>query len=125
VTADKVVDASAIAAFIFNEPRAAAVEARLRDTTLHAPAFIDVEMASICLKKLREVIYPRDVVLGMYAAFSSVVIRRSDVALTEAIELAERTRLSLYDANYLWLARHLSLELVTLDERLERAAAAL
>ncbi len=125
MTADKVVDSSAIAAFIFNEPRGAAVEARLKDATLHAPAFIDVEMASVCLKKLREAIYPPDVVLGMYAAFSSVVIRRSDVVLPEAIELAERTKLSLYDANYLWLARHLGLELVTLDERLEKAAAAI
>lgn len=40
----------------------------------------------------------------------------------DAIQLAETTRLSLYDASYLWLARHLDVELVTLDEKLQKAA---
>lgn len=122
MTADKVVDASAVAAFIFNESRGTAVEARLKGATLHAPAFIDVEMASVCLKKLREATYSHDVVLGMYAAYASVVIRRSDIVLLEAIDLAERSKLSLYDASYLWLSRRLGAELVTLDDKLERAA---
>jgi predicted nucleic acid-binding protein len=41
------------------------------------------------------------------------------------IVLAERTKLSLYDASYLWLARTLGAELVTLDENLLRADRAL
>jgi len=35
--------------------------------------------------------------------------------------LAERMKLSLYDASYLWLAHALGAELVTLDDRLARA----
>jgi len=122
VTADKVVDASAIAAFIFNESHGAAVEARLKDATLFAPHFIDVEMASVCLKKLRDADYSRDAVFGMYSAYASIVIRRTDVVLLEAIELAERVKLSFYDASYLWLSRTLEIELVTLDGDLEKAA---
>jgi predicted nucleic acid-binding protein len=45
--------------------------------------------------------------------------------LHEAIGLAERTRLSLYDASYLRLARTLGAELVTLDDKLARAERAL
>jgi predicted nucleic acid-binding protein len=48
---------------------------------------------------------------------------RIDVA--EAIALAERTKLSLYDASYLWLARALDAEPVTLDAELVRADKAL
>jgi predicted nucleic acid-binding protein len=47
------------------------------------------------------------------------------VDLGEAIVLAERTKLSLYDAGYLWLARALGAELVTLDDRLTRPDEAL
>jgi predicted nucleic acid-binding protein len=45
--------------------------------------------------------------------------------LHEAIGLTERTRLSLYDASYLRLARTLGAELVTLDDKLARAERAL
>jgi predicted nucleic acid-binding protein len=38
-----------------------------------------------------------------------------------AIALAERTKLSLHDASYLWLAHALGAELVTLDDKLARA----
>jgi predicted nucleic acid-binding protein len=37
--------------------------------------------------------------------------------------LAERKRLSAYDAAYLWLAKELGAELVTLDRRLAAAMA--
>ncbi len=43
------------------------------------------------------------------------------VDLKAAVVLAEQTKLSLYDASYLWLARALDAELVTLDEKLARA----
>ena len=35
--------------------------------------------------------------------------------------LAEQTKLTLYDASYLWLASALDAELVTLDDKLARA----
>jgi predicted nucleic acid-binding protein len=40
------------------------------------------------------------------------------------LELALTTRLTAYDASYLWLARRLGAELVTLDKEVERAATA-
>lgn len=49
-------------------------------------------------------------------------IAQHDVQVLETIELARRTGLSAYDASYLWLARHLGAELVTLDAKLANAA---
>ena len=41
-----------------------------------------------------------------------------------ALELAAATGLTAYDASYLWLARKLGAELVTLDKQLAKAEAA-
>lgn len=41
----------------------------------------------------------------------------------EALSLALRSRLTAYDASYLWLARHRQCGLVTLDRQLQRASA--
>jgi predicted nucleic acid-binding protein len=40
----------------------------------------------------------------------------------EVIDLAAQTRLTTYDASYLWLARKTGGELVTLDKRLLKAS---
>ena len=41
----------------------------------------------------------------------------------EVARMANKLGLSAYDASYLWLARILGVELVTLDDRLAKAAA--
>ncbi len=43
--------------------------------------------------------------------------------MTVPLDLATETGLTAYDASYLWLARQLGAELVTLDQQLARAAA--
>jgi predicted nucleic acid-binding protein len=37
------------------------------------------------------------------------------------VNLADETGLTTYDASYLWLARHLQGEVVTLDRKMQRA----
>lgn len=49
----KVVDASAIAAILFNEPDAPKVVAAIADDALVAPSLLAYELASVCLKKIR------------------------------------------------------------------------
>jgi predicted nucleic acid-binding protein len=50
-------------------------------------------------------------------------IQEVDVPVkTELLLLAERGRLTAYDAAYLWLARSLRAPLVTFDEALARAS---
>ena len=64
---------------------------------------------------------------AILAAFATLVgfgIREVQISLELAIEAAEETHLSLYDASYLWLARSMKVELITLDARLEKAAKA-
>ncbi len=121
---DKVVDASAIAAVMFFEPRRGEVEMLLSGADLYAPALIRYELANVCLKKIRQRPSERAAILAAFGTLDSFGIQEVPAALDQAIEVAEGARLSLYDASYLWLARSMNAELVTLDARLERAAKA-
>jgi predicted nucleic acid-binding protein len=121
----KVVDASALAAVIFDEPEADRVDGQLAGADLVAPALLAFEMANICVTKLRRNSDQRDRILGQFAdqIMSSVEARVVDYA--DVILLAEQFGLTAYDASYLWLAHELDAELVTLDRQLAHAAAAL
>jgi predicted nucleic acid-binding protein len=122
---DKVVDASAVVALLFNELTRDVVAERLRGATLYAPGLIGFEVANACLKKMRAAPGERQALIEAYALFGQLSIVAETIDLAAAIALAEQTRLSLYDASYLWLAYALDAELVTLDDRLAQAHAAL
>jgi predicted nucleic acid-binding protein len=117
----KIVDASAIAALVFGEPEASGVAARLQAATLAAPALLPFEVASVYLKKLARHPEQRESLFAAFRLYKRLEIAQYDVQ--ETVELARRAGLSVYDASYLWLARHLRAELVTLDARLARASA--
>ena len=51
-----------------------------------------------------------------------MAIVETRVDLPEAVTLAERMGLTVYDASYLWLAQELQAELITLDKQLADAA---
>lgn len=125
MTAVKVVDTSAIAAALFAEPAADAVAARLRGNALVAPTLLGYELASVCLKKLRENPASRTAILTQFAAWSQIGIGLFEVDHHPALQLAETFGLTSYDAYYLSLAQQLGAELITLDRRLARAAAGL
>jgi predicted nucleic acid-binding protein len=121
IVTDKVVDASAVVALLFNEMTRDAVVAHLRGSSLHAPSLVEFEVASACIKKMRAAPREREPLLRAFALFDHLSIAPEAIDLAAAIALAERTKLSLYDASYLWLARALGAELVTLDDKLARA----
>ena len=122
---DKVVDASAVVALLFDELTRDSVVARLRGSSLHAPALLVFEVANACLKKIRAVPGERGALQEAFSLLGELSIVLEPVDLDETIALAERTGLSVYDASYLALALALGSELVTLDAKLARAAEAL
>jgi predicted nucleic acid-binding protein len=119
-----VVDASALAAVAFNEPLASEMSERLADRQLVAPRLLAYELTNAAIRKLRK--HPDQATLireGLARALSpDFAIFWSDVDATPVLDLAETTGLTAYDASYLWLARHLGAELVTLDTELAAAA---
>jgi predicted nucleic acid-binding protein len=119
----RVVDASALGAVLFGEPDGPAIGDRLRGAGLIAPALLPFEVANICLKKIRRHPDQRDALMVAFEMLDRMEVGLVEVDHGEALALAERTGLTAYDASYLWLARRMSSELVTLDSQLEAAGA--
>ena len=109
-----------MAAVAFDEIGREAVKRHLMDVVLFAPSLFRFEMASVCLKKMRAHVDEQETLLEAFRDFLVLPVNEIDVDLAETIALARDTRLSLYDASYLWLALHLKIELVTLDGKLDK-----
>jgi predicted nucleic acid-binding protein len=118
-----VVDASALAALVFQEPEGDAVRLRLDGAAVFAPELLRFELANTAWKKVRR--QPADAA-KILTALSMALDGRSglrwqDVDARDVVLLAHATGTTAYDASYLWLAASLGADLVTLDERLARA----
>ncbi len=117
-----VVDASALAALLFGEPDAKAVAAQLADRQLTAPTLLRYELASVYLKKVRRYDSERSALTEMLRAYPQLGIEEVQPDADGTALLAEQTRLTAYDAAYLWIGRLLGAPIVTLDESLSKAA---
>jgi predicted nucleic acid-binding protein len=120
----KVVDASALAALLFGEPEGEAVAGKLGDAHLSAPALLSFELANVCLIKTRRHPAQGPALAAAFALRHRLAVEQMAIDHDGAMGLAAQTGLTAYDASYLWLARQLGAELVTLDRQLERAATA-
>ncbi len=118
----RVVDASALAAVLFNEPKGESVAVHLVNADLIAPALLSFELMSICRKKVR--LYPddREKLLSQWLLAEEMGIRIEPIEVSQVLSLAEATGLTTYDASYLWLAQTRDAGLVTVDRSLQLAA---
>lgn len=123
VTPVKVIDASALAALLFGEPEAEAVVGQLSDARLVAPALLAFELANVCLLKWRRYPEQRVALTEAFRMRDRLAVDQVAVDHDGALQLAAETGLTVYDASYLWLARQLGAELVTLDKQLAKAEA--
>lgn len=122
MTDAKVVDASALAALIFAEPDAENVAKRVEGARLAAPSLLDFELANVCLNKMRRQPAKRDAIRAAFRLANRLKVETVAVDHAAIVDLAETTGLTAYDASYLWLARSLDAELVTLDRKLAAAS---
>jgi predicted nucleic acid-binding protein len=118
----KIVDASAAAALLFGEPEGEGVAERLADGRLAAPRLFSFELANVCLFKIRRRPEERSGLLAAFRLRNRLGVEELEVDAAGVVELAEATGLTAYDASYLWLARQVGGELITLDRRLAKAA---
>ena len=119
-----VVDASAFAALVFQEPLGAAVRDRLNRATVFAPTLLRYELANVAWKKAKR--QPADaarILDALTLALDGVWgIVWQDVQPVDVVLVAEATGLTAYDASYLWLAGSLGADLVTLDAKIAAAS---
>jgi predicted nucleic acid-binding protein len=115
-----VVDASAVAAVLFDEPEAAPVMAGVTGSLL-APGLLRYELASVCASKLRNEPKLAKLTLQRYRLLAGLDIQFADPDWDTLPLLARQWDLSAYDAAYLQLALKRKAPLVTLDARLAGA----
>lgn len=121
--AAKVVDASALAAILFVEPDGEEILGAIEDHQLHVPRLVMYEVANVARTKVRRRPESRALIEAQVTDLGRIDLTVHDPEPSALIEIALETGLTAYDAAYLWLARTLGAELVTLDARLKRAAA--
>jgi predicted nucleic acid-binding protein len=118
-----VVDASALAAIVFQEDEEAEVSRALEGAAVFAPTLLTFELASTARKKIQQ--RPADAPAILSALARALDGRWNiawhDVQPADVVLVAHATGLSTYDASYLWLAGSLGADLVTLDARLSAA----
>jgi predicted nucleic acid-binding protein len=115
-----VVDCSALAGLLFHEEWEALAAEKIHGRTLHAPFLLQIEVASVALKKHRNGF--TDIVTDALVQYAALDINLYQVEPQDALALALRYQLSACDAAYLWLAAELKAPLATFDEKLGRAA---
>jgi predicted nucleic acid-binding protein len=116
-----VVDCSVLSAVLFEESMRDEALQRLAGHTLHAPTLIEHEIASVAMKKLAQG-WPAQSVHTALADFVNHAIELHPADVLAQVELAQRYKLSAYDAAYLWLAAELKAPLATFDAKLGKAA---
>ena len=124
MTVTIVVDASAVAAMLLDEPSAQMVRDRIVGAALVAPTLLAFEIANVCVLRQRRRPTEHSLAASHYALFQRWDIALLPVEHAEVVALAAATGLTAYDASYLWLSRQLNADLVTLDRRLALAASA-
>jgi predicted nucleic acid-binding protein len=115
-----VVDASALAAVLFDEPEAAPVRASASGR-LMASGLVRYEIASVCTTKLLRHPDRAGDIRSRYALLDELALELFEPDWKGLPALALRWALSAYDAAYLQLALARRAPLITLDARLAAA----
>jgi predicted nucleic acid-binding protein len=115
-----VVDASAVAAVLFNEPESEPLVSGISGT-LAAPSLLPYEIASVCATKLIRRPSEATTILSRYRLFANLDIELTEPDWQMLPLLARDWSLSVYDAAYLQLALAHKAPLFTLDARLAAA----
>ena len=118
----KVVDASVIAALVFQEPEAGRATSWLEGGDVYAPVLLAYELVSVACKKIRKYPGKRDVLVTGLECALAMDIHWAEPDYPDVLAIALATGLSVYDASYVSLARSLDAELLSFDRDLLAAA---
>ena len=116
------IDTSALLAVLVNEPSKAKVIELTKETDLQAPASLDAEVGnalSAMIKRNRISASDAEKVINQ---FENIPIRRTELRLAAAVELAAAYNIYAYDAYVLDCAKQYRTPLLSLDRKMIESA---
>ena len=117
-----VVDTSVIIAVVTNEPHKKQLIEKTKGCELVAPAALHWEIGNAFSAMLRRNRITLEDARAALREYLKIPIRFQDVALEDAIVIADKCGIYAYDAYFIACANRLNLSLVTLDNRLAEKA---
>lgn len=115
-----VVDASALVAVLLGEPEAGLVGERVAGHALMSTSLLPYEVANATWQKTRRKLMTPTDARRVMADLQALAVHLEPADPAGVLALAIETGLTAYDAAYLWLARELGADLITLDADLEK-----
>ncbi|NNE71175.1 MAG: type II toxin-antitoxin system VapC family toxin [Rhodothermales bacterium] len=119
-----VVDTSVIMAVLAREPSRKRLIEATASMAFVAPSSLHWELGNALTARMKRGKATLEMVQGMLRDYTTIPIRRAEVALEHVLDVAAAENLYAYDAYMIACAQKYRLPLLTLDAQLARAAAA-
>ena len=113
-----VIDTSAVLAVIGDQPEKAELIRLTRGATLLAPPSVHWEVGNALSAMFKRKAIGLDEALKLLESYSDIVIRFTDIALKQAVELAAKLNVHAYDAYVIACAMNQRAPILTLDSGL-------
>jgi predicted nucleic acid-binding protein len=115
-----VLDASAIIAFIADEPESNIVINCTKNAILVSPSVVSSEIANALTRMMKKgIITSKEKILDLVNIFQKIPIKMIEVNLEKSLEIAWENKIYAYDAFYLETAKRLNLPLLTFDNKMK------
>jgi predicted nucleic acid-binding protein len=113
-------DASAIMAFILNEPNRDKVINLTKNAMLVSPEMISFEIGNGLVSLLKRHKLKENEVIEAFKDFAKIPLRTVKVDFEKALKIACKHQIYAYDAYYLEVAHRLKLPLITFDITMQK-----
>jgi predicted nucleic acid-binding protein len=117
---DIILDASAIMAVIVKEPERDLVIDLTKDAEIVSPNMVSYEIANGLTKMVKKKIIEKERMINAFEYFERIPIKRIEIDIKRALEIAWDYKIYAYDACYLESAKRLDLSLLTFDGNMAR-----
>jgi predicted nucleic acid-binding protein len=115
-----ILDASAIMAFIIEEPERELVIRQTEGAVMVSPNMVRYEIANGLTKMVRKQVIEKERMMNAFKYFEKIPIRKIQIDMERALEIAWEYKIYAYDACYLESAKRLDLPLLTFDRKMAR-----
>ena len=115
-------DACAIMAVIIKEPERDLIIQLTKNAVMVSPDMVSYEIANALTKMMKKKVIEKEQMINAFNYFRQIPIKRVEIDIKKALQIAWKYKIYAYDACYLEAAKRLILPLLTFDNNMIRIA---